>query len=98
MAAVERKMLLSLLQRQAADEGVDVRFAAEADVDAVLGAGYDLVVVALRADIAARRARGWPAAGSGRPAPAKTPHPRSSGGNQGDQPVERNDQRRFRQP
>jgi salicyloyl-CoA 5-hydroxylase len=46
MAAVERKMLLSLLQRQAADEGVDVRFAAEADVDAVLGAGYDLVVVA----------------------------------------------------
>ncbi len=53
---------------------------------------------ALRADIAARQARGWPAAGSGRPAPAKTPHPRSSGGNQGDQPEERNDQRRFRPP
>jgi hypothetical protein len=53
---------------------------------------------ALRADIAARQARGWPAAGSGRPAPAKTSHPRSSGGNQGDQPEERNDQRRFRQP
>jgi len=46
MAAVERKMLLSLMQRQAAGEGVDVRFCAEADVDAVLGAGYDLVVAA----------------------------------------------------
>jgi 2-polyprenyl-6-methoxyphenol hydroxylase-like FAD-dependent oxidoreductase len=46
MAAVERKMLLSLLQQQAASEGVDLRFSAEADVDAVLGAGYDLVVVA----------------------------------------------------
>jgi anthraniloyl-CoA monooxygenase len=46
MAAVERKMLLSLLQRQAADEGVDVRFCSDADVDAVLSAGYDLVVAA----------------------------------------------------
>ena len=46
MAAVERKILLSLLQRQATGEGVDVRFCSEADMDAVLGAGYDLVVAA----------------------------------------------------
>jgi len=53
---------------------------------------------ALRADIAARLARDWPAAGSGRPSPAKTPQPRSSGGNQGDQPEGRHAHRRFRQP
>jgi anthraniloyl-CoA monooxygenase len=46
MAAVERKMLLSLLQRQAAGEGVDVRFSAEADIDDILAAGYDLVIAA----------------------------------------------------
>jgi salicyloyl-CoA 5-hydroxylase len=46
MAAVERKMLLALLQRQAADAGVDVRFSAEADVNAVIGAGYDLIIAA----------------------------------------------------
>ena len=46
MAAVERKTLLSLLQRQAVGEGVDVRFSAEADVGDILAAGYDLVVAA----------------------------------------------------
>jgi anthraniloyl-CoA monooxygenase len=46
MAAVERKTLLSLLQRQAAGEGVDVRFSAEADVGDIVAAGYDLVVAA----------------------------------------------------
>ena len=46
MAAVERRTLLSLLQRQAADQGVDVRFSADADPGEVLAAGYDLVVAA----------------------------------------------------
>jgi 2-polyprenyl-6-methoxyphenol hydroxylase-like FAD-dependent oxidoreductase len=46
MAAVERKQLLRLLQAQAIDEGVDLRFTTEAQVDAVLVAGYDLVVAA----------------------------------------------------
>jgi salicyloyl-CoA 5-hydroxylase len=46
MAAVERRILLALLQRQAAGEGVDVRFSAEADVDDLVAAGYDLVVAA----------------------------------------------------
>jgi 2-polyprenyl-6-methoxyphenol hydroxylase-like FAD-dependent oxidoreductase len=46
MAAVERKTLLALLQRQAVGEGVDVRFSAEADVARVVDAGYDLVVAA----------------------------------------------------
>jgi salicyloyl-CoA 5-hydroxylase len=44
MAAVERRTLLALLQRQAVDEGVDVRFSANADVGDVVVAGYDLVV------------------------------------------------------
>jgi 2-polyprenyl-6-methoxyphenol hydroxylase-like FAD-dependent oxidoreductase len=44
MAAVERKTLLALLQRQAADEGVDVRFSTETDVDDMVDAGYDLVI------------------------------------------------------
>ena len=46
MAAVERKTLLSLLQRQAAGEGVDIRFSAEADAGDIVAAGYDLVVAA----------------------------------------------------
>jgi salicyloyl-CoA 5-hydroxylase len=46
MAAVERKTLLGLLQRGAADAGVDVRFSTTVDVDSVLGMGYDLVVAA----------------------------------------------------
>ena len=46
MAAVERRMLLSLLQRRALDVGVDVRFCTEADPDELLWAGYDLVVAA----------------------------------------------------
>src|SRR5438105_3363341 len=46
MAAVERRTLLALLQRQAVDGGVDVRFSTEADIDAVVPAGYDLVVAA----------------------------------------------------
>jgi anthraniloyl-CoA monooxygenase len=46
MAAVERKTLLSLLQRRAVEEGVDVRFSAEADVDDITRAGYDLVIAA----------------------------------------------------
>ena len=46
MAAVERRTLLALLQRQAAEEGVEVRFSAEADVAAVIAAGYDLVIAA----------------------------------------------------
>lgn len=46
MAAVERRMLLALLQQQAVGEGVDVRFSAQADVDDVAAAGYDLVVAA----------------------------------------------------
>jgi len=44
MAAVERRMLLALLQRQAVEQGVDVRFSAEADIDDVIAAGHDLVV------------------------------------------------------
>ncbi len=46
MAAVERRLLLSLLQRQAAGEGVDVRFSAEAPAGDIAAAGYDLVVAA----------------------------------------------------
>jgi anthraniloyl-CoA monooxygenase len=44
MAAVERRTLLALLQRQAAGEGLDVRFSTEADVDYMVDAGYDLVI------------------------------------------------------
>src|SRR3954454_23581618 len=46
MAAVERKTLLSLMQRRAIEVGVDVRFSTEADPDELLAAGYDLVVAA----------------------------------------------------
>lgn len=46
MAAVERRTLLRLLQRRAIEVGVDVRFATEADPDALLAGGYDLVVAA----------------------------------------------------
>ena len=46
MAAIERRMLLSLLQRRAIEVGVDVRFETEADPDDLLAAGYDLVVAA----------------------------------------------------
>jgi 2-polyprenyl-6-methoxyphenol hydroxylase-like FAD-dependent oxidoreductase len=46
MAAVERRTLLRLLQERAVEVGVDVRFAAEADPDELLAAGYDLVVAA----------------------------------------------------
>ncbi|MHB2022691.1 MAG: FAD-dependent monooxygenase [Mycobacteriales bacterium] len=44
MAAVERRTLLHLLQRRAADCGVDVRFGTEADPDQLIAAGYDLVI------------------------------------------------------
>jgi len=46
MAAVERRTLLTLLQRRATDAGVDIRFAAEVDPDDLVAAGYDLVVAA----------------------------------------------------
>ncbi|MHB8247062.1 MAG: FAD-dependent monooxygenase [Acidimicrobiales bacterium] len=46
MAAVERRTLLSLLQRRAVEVGVDVRFSARADPGQLIGAGYDLVVAA----------------------------------------------------
>jgi anthraniloyl-CoA monooxygenase len=46
MAAVERRTLLRLLQQRAIEVGVDVRFATEADPDALLAAGYDLVLAA----------------------------------------------------
>jgi 2-polyprenyl-6-methoxyphenol hydroxylase-like FAD-dependent oxidoreductase len=46
MAAVTRRTLLSLLQQQAADAGVDLRFSAPATPDQLLAAGYDLVVAA----------------------------------------------------
>ncbi|MGY1742101.1 MULTISPECIES: FAD-dependent monooxygenase [unclassified Blastococcus] len=46
MAAVERRTLLRLLQERAIGAGVDVRFSTEADPDALLAAGYDLVVAA----------------------------------------------------
>lgn len=46
MAAVERKTLLGLLQQSAVAQGVDMRFSTEADVNAVLSAGYDLVIAA----------------------------------------------------
>src|SRR3954447_23176899 len=44
MAAVERKTLLSLMQRRAIEGGVDVRFSTEADPEEVLAGGYDLVL------------------------------------------------------
>ena len=46
MAAVERRTLLALLQGQAAEDGVEVRFSAEADAATVIAAGYDLVIAA----------------------------------------------------
>ncbi|RFU21961.1 FAD-dependent monooxygenase [Geodermatophilus marinus] len=46
MAAVERRTLLHLLQRRAVEAGVEVRFSTEVDPDALLAAGYDLVVAA----------------------------------------------------
>jgi|tagenome__1003787_1003787.scaffolds.fasta_scaffold20936165_2 2-polyprenyl-6-methoxyphenol hydroxylase-like FAD-dependent oxidoreductase len=46
MAAVERKTLLSLMQRRAVEAGVDVRFSTEVDPDELRAAGYDLVVAA----------------------------------------------------
>jgi salicyloyl-CoA 5-hydroxylase len=46
MAAVERKTLLTLLQRRAAGAGVEIRFSTEVDADELLAAGYDLVVAA----------------------------------------------------
>ncbi|MFW3168663.1 FAD-dependent monooxygenase [Geodermatophilus sp. CPCC 206100] len=46
MAAVERRTLLRLLQERAAEVGVEVRYATEADPDALLSAGADLVVAA----------------------------------------------------
>ncbi|MGY1824228.1 FAD-dependent monooxygenase [Geodermatophilus sp. SYSU D00079] len=46
MAAVERRTLLSLLQRRAVEAGVDVRFSTEVHPEDVLAAGYDLVVAA----------------------------------------------------
>jgi anthraniloyl-CoA monooxygenase len=46
MAAVERRTLLRLLQERAIEVGVDVRFAAEADPEELLTAGYDLVIAA----------------------------------------------------
>ena len=46
MAAVERRTLLHLLQERAAGEGVELRFGTTAGVADVVGAGFDLVVVA----------------------------------------------------
>ena len=46
MAAVARRTLLSLLQRRAAEAGVDLRFAAPVQPDDLLEAGYDLVIAA----------------------------------------------------
>jgi anthraniloyl-CoA monooxygenase len=46
MAAVERRRLLSLLQRRAVEAGVDVRFSTEVDPGELLAADYDLVVAA----------------------------------------------------
>lgn len=44
MAAVERKTLLHLMQRKAIDVGVDVRFSTTVQSDALVDAGYDLVI------------------------------------------------------
>jgi salicyloyl-CoA 5-hydroxylase len=46
MAAVARRTLLALLQRQAAEAGVDLRFSAPTQPDDLLEAGYDLVIAA----------------------------------------------------
>jgi anthraniloyl-CoA monooxygenase len=46
MAAVARRRLLALLQQRAAQAGVDLRFATQADPDELLRAGYDLVIAA----------------------------------------------------
>lgn len=46
MAAVARKVMLSLLQQRALAAGVDIRFSASARPEDLLGAGYDLVVAA----------------------------------------------------
>jgi anthraniloyl-CoA monooxygenase len=46
MAAVERRMLLRLLQRRAIETGVEVRFSTEVQPDDLVAAGYDLVVAA----------------------------------------------------
>jgi salicyloyl-CoA 5-hydroxylase len=46
MAAVERKTLLTLLQRRATAAGVEIRFSTEVDADDLVAAGYDLVVAA----------------------------------------------------
>ena len=46
MAAVHRRTLLSLLQGQAIEAGVDVRFSTEVGAEDLLGAGYDLVIAA----------------------------------------------------
>ena len=46
MAAVARRIMLSLLQQQAAAAGVDLRFATPVQPDDLLGAGYDLVIAA----------------------------------------------------
>lgn len=54
MAAVARQTLLGLLQARAAEVGVDLRFSTEADPDALLADGVDLVVAADGANSAAR--------------------------------------------
>lgn len=46
MAAVERKTLLSLLQRRAIEAGVDVRFSTSMDPENLLDGTYDLVIAA----------------------------------------------------
>jgi salicyloyl-CoA 5-hydroxylase len=46
MAAVARRRLLTLLTERAAEAGVDLRFAAPAQLDDLLDAGYDLVIAA----------------------------------------------------
>ena len=55
MAAVERRALLRLMQEHATDAGVDVRFSTEVDPEALLAAGYDLVVAADGANSGLRR-------------------------------------------
>jgi anthraniloyl-CoA monooxygenase len=46
MAAVARQRLLALLQRRAAEAGVDLRFSTPVQPDDLVNAGYDLVVAA----------------------------------------------------
>ncbi|MGY1841462.1 MULTISPECIES: FAD-dependent monooxygenase [unclassified Modestobacter] len=55
MAAVERRALLRLMQEHAADAGVDIRFSAEVDPEALLAEGWDLVVAADGANSRVRR-------------------------------------------